>query len=113
MSSNKQIVDIVKYSDKCIAVFGETKEYKTNFSTNGGKFNANLTNPKTGNKEAGWIFTLDKLSLLQDIASKINTKEIKPIPVQTPTKDDFVDKKTFMNLVSRVEQLEQEYYKLF
>lgn len=45
---------IVDYSDKAIAVFGDTKPIKDELSALGGRFNARLTH--NGVKTAGWIF---------------------------------------------------------
>ena len=44
----------VKYSEKCIAVFGDTKPIKDSLKELGGKFNMNLTH--NGEKKPGWIF---------------------------------------------------------
>jgi hypothetical protein len=45
---------IVDYSDKAIAVFGETKPIKEELKNFGGRFNPFLNN--NGTKQAGWIF---------------------------------------------------------
>lgn len=49
---------IVDYSDKAIAVFGDTKPIKTELSALGGRFNSRLTHE--GKKTAGWIFQKSK-----------------------------------------------------
>ena len=49
---------IVDYSDKAIAVFGDTKPIKTELSALGGRFNSRLTHE--GEKKAGWIFQKSK-----------------------------------------------------
>ena len=49
---------IVNYSDKAIAVFGDTKPIKTELSALGGRFNSRLTHE--GQKTAGWIFQKSK-----------------------------------------------------
>ncbi len=45
---------IVDYSDKAVAVFGDTKPIKAELSALGGRFNSRLT--YEGQKKAGWIF---------------------------------------------------------
>lgn len=49
---------IVDYSDKAIAVFGDTKPIKAELSALGGRFNSRLTHE--GEKKAGWIFQKSK-----------------------------------------------------
>lgn len=48
-------VEVVEYSEKVIAVFGETKQYKEQLKQLGGKFNPALKH--NGEKRAGWIFS--------------------------------------------------------
>lgn len=45
---------IVDYSDKAIAVFGDTKPIKDELSALGGRFNSRLNHE--GQKKAGWVF---------------------------------------------------------
>ena len=49
---------IVDYSEKAIAVFGDTKPVKDALHALGGRFNARLTHD--GQKRAGWIFQKTK-----------------------------------------------------
>ena len=59
-------IEIVDYSLKAVAVFGETKPLKDQLSAMGGRFNGYLTNPTTGEKMAGWVFPMAKKdSLMQ------------------------------------------------
>jgi hypothetical protein len=48
-------IEVVEYSEKAIAVFGNTKPIKEALKNIGGKFNPYLT--KDGAKVAGWIFS--------------------------------------------------------
>lgn len=48
-------LEIVDYSEKAIAVFGETKSIKDELKKLGGKFNSSLK--YNGEKRAGWIFS--------------------------------------------------------
>lgn len=57
-------VEIVDYSEKAIAVIGDTKSIKDTLKELGGKFNYNL---KCG---AGWIFPKTKLELLVSTLNK-------------------------------------------
>ena len=52
------VVEIVTYSEKAIAVFGDTKPMKEKLKALGGRFNPFLTN--NGGKMAGWIFPKTK-----------------------------------------------------
>lgn len=49
---------LVEYSEKALAVFGETKQIKDELSAMGGRFNSRLT--INGKKIAGWIFPKSK-----------------------------------------------------
>ena len=49
-------VRIINYSDKAIAVFGETKPFKEQFKQMWGRYNKFLTN-ENGEKENGWVFS--------------------------------------------------------
>ena len=66
-------IEIVQYNEKCIAVFGDTKQYMNEFSRKrggiGGIFNGRLTH--NGEKQAGWIF---KNNLLEQVESITGTK---------------------------------------
>ena len=56
-------LELMQYNDKCFALFGNTKPYKDLLGRNGLKclFNGKLTNPGTGEKQAGWIVSNNKL----------------------------------------------------
>ncbi len=57
--------EIVDYSEKAIALFGDTREIKELLKAMGGKFNPRLT--YNGGKKAGWIFGLSKRGELNTI----------------------------------------------
>ena len=59
---------IVDYSDKAIAVFGDTKPIKTELSALGGCFNSRLTHK--GEKKAGWIFQKSKEEQVRRLIGK-------------------------------------------
>ena len=64
----KKDIELVEYSKFSFALFGDgTKEIKDELSKLGCKYNRFLTDPKTGNKRAGWICSnkvLDKVKKL-------------------------------------------------
>lgn len=56
---------IVDYSDKAVAIFGNTKSIKNNLKSIGCRFNRFLT--YKGEKQAGWILQASKKELLNQI----------------------------------------------
>jgi hypothetical protein len=65
--------EIVDYSEKAIALFGDTKAIKDLLSAMGGKFNSRLT--YRDNKKAGWIFSRTKRTGLEEVLN-LNNKQI-------------------------------------
>jgi len=59
---------LVDYSDKAIAVFGDTKPIKAELSALGGRFNSRLTHE--GEKRAGWIFQKSKEEQVRRLIGK-------------------------------------------
>ena len=59
---------MVEYSEKAIAVFNSL-EVKDELKKLGARFNRNLTNPNTGQKEAGWILSKKKTEEVKKILS--------------------------------------------
>ncbi|MBM5783052.1 MAG: hypothetical protein FJ368_06520 [Pelagibacterales bacterium] len=51
-------LELVDYSEKAVALFGNTKEIKEKLKEIGGRFNPFLT--KNGEKMAGWVFSKSK-----------------------------------------------------
>jgi hypothetical protein len=62
--------EIIDYSEKAIALFGDTKEIKDLLKAMGGKFNPRLTH--NDEKRAGWIFSKSKREELETVL-KLNT----------------------------------------
>jgi hypothetical protein len=58
-------LEIEKYSEKSIAVFGDTKYYKEELKELGGKYNPNL------NGKAGWIFSNKNRDKLEEWVKNI------------------------------------------
>lgn len=57
--------EIVDYSEKAIALFGDTKEIKDTLKDLGGRFNPKLSH--NGSKKAGWIFSKMKRAELERV----------------------------------------------
>jgi hypothetical protein len=55
----------VDYSEKAIAVFGDTRPIKDELKALGGRFNPKLTHDDE--KKAGWIFSKSKESELKNL----------------------------------------------
>jgi hypothetical protein len=56
---------MVDYSEKALAVFGDTKPIKNELKALGGRFNSKLTHD--GEKKAGWIFSKNKENELNNL----------------------------------------------
>ncbi|KAA6310167.1 hypothetical protein EZS27_038481, partial [termite gut metagenome] len=61
---------IVDYSEKALAIFGDTRPIKDQLKALGGRFNPKLTHE--GGKQAGWIFQKSKENQLRELTGKIN-----------------------------------------
>lgn len=61
----EQTIFIFNYSPKAIVVVGDTRPIKGLLKNAGGKYNARLTDLRTGNKFGGWIYSAGRLASLQ------------------------------------------------
>jgi len=68
--NNNLQFELVDYSKKALALFGDTKSIKDLLSAMGGKFNSRLTH--NDKKKAGWIFSKSKQSELNTILNLNN-----------------------------------------
>ena len=112
---------IENYSEKAIAVFGDTTSIKEKLLELGGKFNTNLRG------QAGWIFPKSKESSLKSALSCPQTSEkrvydeeyddeeviVKPKRLLKPTKS--VDDKPsiesmLLNIIERLERIEAKVF---
>ena len=67
----KSDIELVRYSDRSYALFGEgTKEIKDKLSYLGCRYNKFLTDPATGEKRPGWVFSLSKLEKVEKLLNK-------------------------------------------
>ncbi len=62
-------LELVDYSEKAVAVFGDTKPIKDMLISLGGRFNPHLT--KDGVKKAGWIFSAKKKESVNNFISSL------------------------------------------
>ena len=66
-------LEIVDYSEKAVAVFGDTKTIKDELKSIGGKFNPRLN--YNGGKRAGWVFPKSKLGELDKFIHDTGTSD--------------------------------------
>lgn len=59
--------EIIDYSERAIAVFGNTQAIKDDLIALGGRFNPNLT--VDGERRAGWIFSAKKRSKVEELCN--------------------------------------------
>lgn len=96
---------IEQYSERAIVVRGNSQPFKDELLNLGGKWNSML---KGG---GGWIFPNSKKIKIEELKTKIEKGEVKPVFKQE-NKEEYDDKqkvnvKDYLNLLSRVERLEQ------
>lgn len=92
---------IEQYSEKAIVVRGNTEPFKKEFLDIGGKWNSAL---KGG---AGWIYANGRKALVEELIEKIKSGSVKGEVSSTPEEKRFVSLKDYLQLLSRVERLEQ------
>ncbi len=106
-------ITIVNYSEKAIAVFGNTKEIKDHLLSIGGKFNPSLK--QNDERVAGWIFPSSKREDVKKIITSYSQGNLEPVKLESvkkpkeQTENSFdVSKEMYLALVSRIESLEAE-----
>lgn len=68
------MLTLVDYSEKAVAITGDTKAYKNELKAAGGRFNAKLS------CGAGWIFSKKAVKALEAIMAKANGGEVPSMP---------------------------------
>lgn len=68
------MLTLVDYSEKAVAITGDTKAYKNELKAAGGRFNAKLS------CGAGWIFSKKAVKALEAIMAKANGGEVPSVP---------------------------------
>jgi hypothetical protein len=71
------LIFVTSYSEKSVAIFGDTKEYSSELKEKGGRFNPNLT--FEGVKKPGWIFSNKKKEELEQFIDLVNNGEYKKV----------------------------------
>ena len=66
-------LEIVDYSEKAIAVFGDTKAVKDQLKELGGRFNPSLN--YHGEKRAGWIFSKKQADKVRELLAPANSEK--------------------------------------
>ena len=66
-------LEMVDYSEKAIAVFGDTKAIKEHLKELGGRFNPSLS--YNGNKRAGWIFSKKQADKVRELLTPANREK--------------------------------------
>ena len=85
-------VRLEQYTEKSIAVFGNTQPVKDKLQELGGKFNSNLRG------QPGWIFPLSARPRVEEYVNSIPAEL--PI-ISRPSRDNIID-----SLIARIEALE-------
>ena len=109
-------IQIVNYSEKSIAVLGDSKPIKDHLLALGGKFNPSLTWKEE--KVSGWIFVASKKEDVKKVLLSYSNGSLGDAPVRekkeytretSPSVDGFkFSKEMYLALVSRIESLENE-----
>ena len=115
---SQESIYISDYTEKAIAVFGDSKPIKDHLSALGGKFNPSLRGDGD-EKKAGWIFPKTKRSDVQALLDKAKKGELSSIeekqsPIERISRkkidsNDFtISKEMYLSLITRIEKLETE-----
>jgi hypothetical protein len=107
-------ISIVNYSEKAIAVFGNTKDIKDHLAALGGKFNPSLK--QNDERVPGWVFPTGKREEVKKIITAFSQGTLGEPPkkvervssVSSPAETFTISKEMFLALVTRIERLEAE-----
>ncbi len=108
-------ISIVNYSEKAIAVFGNTKDIKDHLAALGGKFNPSLK--QNDERVPGWVFPTGKKEEVRKVITAFSQgtlgeppKKVEKITssVSSPAETFTISKEMFLALVTRIEKLEAE-----
>ncbi len=107
-------ISIVNYSEKAIAVFGNTKDIKDHLAALGGKFNPSLK--QNDERVPGWVFPTGKREEVKKIITAFSQGTLGESPkkvekvssVSSPAETFTISKEMFLALVTRIEKLEAE-----
>lgn len=79
-------IEVVDYSEKAVAVFGDTKAIKEQLKKLGGRFNPSLN--YNGEKRAGWIFSKKQADKVKEL---IAPTELPALPEIERSKDNIIE----------------------
>ena len=107
-------ISIVNYSEKAIAVFGNTKDIKDHLLALGGKFNPSLK--QNDERVPGWVFPNSKKEEVRKIITAFSQgtlgeppKKVEKVSSASSPPETFtISKEMFLALVTRIERLEAE-----
>lgn len=107
-------ISIVNYSEKAIAVFGNTKDIKDHLLALGGKFNPSLK--QNDERVPGWVFPNSKKEEVRKIITAFSQgtlgeppKKVEKVSSASSPPETFtISKDMFLALVTRIERLEAE-----
>ncbi len=71
-------LEMVDYSEKAVAVFGDTKAIKEQLKELGGRFNPSLN--YNGEKRAGWIFSKKKADEVRNLMASEKVEAVEELP---------------------------------
>lgn len=71
-------LEMVDYSEKAVAVFGDTKAIKEQLKELGGRFNPSLN--YNGEKRAGWIFSKKKADEVRNLTASEKVEAVEGLP---------------------------------
>ena len=102
-------ITLEQYSEKAIALFGETEKEKNSIKALGGKYNSNLKG------RPGWVFTNSSRPKLEAFLNSLKdgTTEPDPIPsVKTTQSAIKSEPDVIADLIRRITELEAKFEKL-
>ena len=79
-------LEMVDYSDKAIAVFGDTKAIKDQLKELGGRFSPSLN--YNGEKRAGWIFSKKKADEVRNLMAPEKVEAVEELPA--PSEEIYI-----------------------
>lgn len=79
-------LEMVDYSEKAIAVFGDTKAIKEQLKELGGRFNPSLN--YNGEKRAGWIFSKKKADEVRNLMASEKVEAVEELPA--PSEEIYI-----------------------
>ena len=85
---------LIPYSERSFVVFGEdTRAYKSKLQELGGRYNPNLTDPESGQKLKGWIFSKKQQDKVEQLIEDIKNGAVEPdVAEEAPVRKTYTKK---------------------